>query len=126
MSKTAIGKKCTLNDTELIDKVQEWVSRLCKSGGSDWRLHVPVSFNTDPDMLITELCNRFKEYRNQSDKAAIQYQLCPKCNGQGIVCKPPYVAGDVHEWTSNESVFTCDICNGSKIIPMCGISSIKP
>lgn len=48
---------------------------------------------------------------------SISYQLCPKCNGQGIVSKPPYVAGDVYEWSSTQSSFTCDVCNGSKIIP---------
>jgi DnaJ-class molecular chaperone len=46
------------------------------------------------------------------------YQLCPKCNGQGIVSKPSYVPGDVHEWNSTSSSFMCDVCWGSKIIPM--------
>lgn len=49
---------------------------------------------------------------------AVPYQLCPKCNGQGIVSKPPYIAGDVHEWASTQVSFQCDVCNGSKIIPM--------
>lgn len=48
----------------------------------------------------------------------VPYQLCPKCNGQGVVSKPPYVAGDVHEWASTSSAFPCDVCNGNKIIPM--------
>ena len=50
--------------------------------------------------------------------AAVPYQLCPKCNGQGQVSKPPYIAGDVHEWSSSSCIFLCDVCNGSKIIPM--------
>ena len=50
--------------------------------------------------------------------ADVPYQLCPKCNGQGQVSKPPYIAGDVHEWSSSSCIFTCDVCNGSKIIPM--------
>lgn len=50
--------------------------------------------------------------------AAVPYQLCPKCNGQGQVSKPPYIAGDVHEWSSSSCIFPCDVCNGSKIIPM--------
>jgi len=49
---------------------------------------------------------------------AAPYQLCPKCNGQGSVSKPPHVAGDVHEWNSNQISFVCDVCNGAKIIPM--------
>ena len=45
-----------------------------------------------------------------------EYQLCPKCNGQGTVSKPPYVAGDVNHWASSSSAFQCDVCNGNKII----------
>lgn len=41
---------------------------------------------------------------------------CPKCDGQGIVSKPPWVAGDVHQWSSAETAYTCDVCNGAKII----------
>jgi len=48
----------------------------------------------------------------------VPYQLCPKCNGQGVVSKPPYVAGDVLQWTSGGSAFTCDVCTGNKIISM--------
>ncbi len=32
-----------------------------------------------------------------------EYQLCPKCSGQGIINKPPYVTGDVTEWVDNAS-----------------------
>ena len=45
------------------------------------------------------------------------YQLCPKCNGQGIVSKPPWVAGDVNEWiSSGGGNYVCGVCNGAKII----------
>lgn len=54
----------------------------------------------------------------RGNKAAIPYQLCPKCNGQGQVTKPPYTPGDVNEWVSSSIIFQCDVCNGSKIIPM--------
>ncbi len=47
-----------------------------------------------------------------------EYQNCPKCNGQGTVAKPPYVPGDVFEWSgSTATTFVCDVCNGAKIIP---------
>lgn len=45
-------------------------------------------------------------------------QKCPKCDGQGIVSKPPYIAGDVHQWSSTSASFMCDVCDGQKIIPM--------
>jgi len=41
---------------------------------------------------------------------------CPKCDGQGIVSKPPWVAGDVHQWSSTQTTFQCDVCHGEKII----------
>jgi len=49
---------------------------------------------------------------------AIPYQKCPKCDGQGTVCKPPYVAGDQYTWSSSAINFVCDVCEGRKIIPM--------
>jgi len=48
----------------------------------------------------------------------IPYQLCPKCQGQGIVGKPPYINDDQTTWSSTSVSFTCDVCNGTKIIPM--------
>lgn len=41
---------------------------------------------------------------------------CPKCDGQGIVSKPPWIAGDVHQWSSAEVTYQCDVCQGAKII----------
>jgi len=46
----------------------------------------------------------------------MHYQLCPKCNGQGSVTKPPYVPGDVHEWSETATAFVCDVCHGAKIL----------
>lgn len=49
---------------------------------------------------------------------AVPFQKCPKCDGQGIVSKPPYIAGDVYQWSSSELTHQCDVCNGAKIISM--------
>jgi DnaJ-class molecular chaperone len=46
----------------------------------------------------------------------MQYQLCPKCNGQGTVTKPPWVQGDVYKWASSSTSFVCDVCNGDKVL----------
>jgi cytochrome c5 len=43
-------------------------------------------------------------------------KICPVCNGQGIVSKPPWVAGDQRQWTSSSTAFPCDVCHGFKII----------
>lgn len=45
-----------------------------------------------------------------------EWQLCPKCNGQGIVSKPHHVAGDVNTWVANATSFRCDVCQGAKIL----------
>jgi hypothetical protein len=52
--------KVTLSDSELIDKCDDWVSSLAKTGGKSWCLRVPVDFKNDPDVLFAELINRFK------------------------------------------------------------------
>jgi len=46
----------------------------------------------------------------------IEYQLCPKCNGQGRVSKAPYVSGDVEVWADTVTSHLCDVCNGAKVI----------
>jgi hypothetical protein len=58
--------KCTLSDAELIDRCSEWVDKLCKSGGQAWSLRVPVDFERDPDILISELIQRFKSERERT------------------------------------------------------------
>lgn len=56
---------CTLSDQELIEKCEEWISSLARSGGDTWCLSVPVDFNRDPDMLFSELIKRFKEQQEE-------------------------------------------------------------
>lgn len=59
-----MAANCTLSDQELIDKCDQWVTSLAKSGGETWSLSVPVNFNKDPDMLFIELINRFKALKH--------------------------------------------------------------
>lgn len=42
--------------------------------------------------------------------------VCPKCQGQGLVSKPPWLPAGIDKWTSGETAYTCDVCNGQKII----------
>lgn len=52
-------KTCKLSDEDLVKKCAEWVDKLCKSGGSSWSLSVPVNFEKDPDILLSELIKRY-------------------------------------------------------------------
>ena len=54
---------------ELIEKTKAWNTRLCRSGGREWTLRVPVSEN-DPDMLIGEVCKRLESL--EAENAAIR------------------------------------------------------
>lgn len=62
--------KCPLNNTELVEKAQEWVSKLCKTGGQAWSLRIPVDLKHDPDVVISELANRYKEALALLEKAS--------------------------------------------------------
>jgi hypothetical protein len=53
-------KECTLSDQELVRKVDEWNGKLCRTKGGAWCLSIPPNLNSDPDMLIAELCKRFE------------------------------------------------------------------
>lgn len=54
---------------------------------------------------------------SKSDIQFGEWQLCPKCNGQGKVSKPPYAAGDIPYWESaTNASWVCDVCNGAKIL----------
>jgi len=46
----------------------------------------------------------------------MHYQLCPKCNGQGIVSKPSWVPADVYQWSTTQASFVCDVCGGNKTL----------
>lgn len=46
----------------------------------------------------------------------LEWQLCPKCNGQGTVSKPAHVQGDQNEWTTTSLTNVCNVCIGKGII----------
>jgi len=53
-----------------------------------------------------------KQIKNIASEANyIPYQLCPKCNGEGIIIA---ITGQIALYTQN----ICDVCAGAKIIPM--------
>lgn len=43
--------------------------------------------------------------------------VCPVCNGQGIVSKPPNIPGDVNQWVSSGTGgYTCPACKGNCVL----------
>jgi hypothetical protein len=53
---------CTLSNDELCNKIDSFITELCITGGKSLSLSVPVNFNRDPDVLISELIKRFKAF----------------------------------------------------------------
>jgi hypothetical protein len=51
-----------------------------------------------------------------SDANGGHWQKCPKCDGQGIISKPPWINGDQNTWTASEGSYTCNLCNGQMVI----------
>lgn len=58
--------RCNLTDEELIEKCRAEVSRLCQTGGKAWNMRVPVDFNNDSDMLLSEIIRRFELLKKYS------------------------------------------------------------
>ena len=88
---------------------------------ADFIAHAP----TDIDRLFTlaeRLTARIEELEadveKQRDEAAAELEikaasvvLCPNCNGQRTVSRPPWVAGDVQEWNNTSlGPYGCPTC----------------
>lgn len=54
------------------------------------------------------------------------YQLCPKCDGQKTVSRPPGTPSDVRPRSSWEASYPCDICKGEGVIPRPEIKNMQP
>jgi hypothetical protein len=61
MTYDEIEKVILLSDNELIEKCDEWVGKLCETGGRAWSLQVPANPEVDPDLLFSELIDRYKQ-----------------------------------------------------------------
>lgn len=82
----------------------------------DEQLYLPVThWMPLPQPPGSSLPANQNPVKQQEEKYGV-WQLCPKCLGQGIVSKPPWIAADVHEWSATSTNFPCDVCNGSKIL----------
>jgi len=74
-------------------------------------------FSTELDTGFTCMkCGTDNQPHRGIYSSAAEWIKCPKCDGQGIVSKPPYVAGDQNTWTDTQTIHTCNLCNGSMVI----------
>lgn len=83
-----------------------WIEKDHENSAVDW-----------VKLMADDLSRRFDSELEQV-KNNVPMQKCPKCDGQGIVSKPPWIAGDQHTWDSTSISHQCDVCSGQKIIPM--------
>jgi hypothetical protein len=90
--------------------VAEWDDR------KDW--YLPGFENCFEDSGFEEIGSRVSGEPPKPD--AVPYQLCPKCFGDG------------HLWRYNSPAImgtsctpTCDVCNGSKVIPMLMVEKLS-
>lgn len=77
-------------------------------------LYIPQSNTLRIDRIETIISERDGWMRVGNGET--EWQKCPKCDGQGIVSKPPWIAGDVYEWSSTAAQHQCNVCNGAMII----------
>ena len=46
-----------------------------------------------------------------------EVHTCPNCRGTGLVSYPPYLAGDIGQWTGvGAGPYPCKSCNGKGVI----------
>jgi hypothetical protein len=87
-------------------EVEELTSKLIEALDKERdRIDELESLLVEKEAEIAELKAKFKPV-----------QLCPKCQGTGVLSKPPGVPFDVTGWSSSSAVHTCDICSGRKTV----------
>ena len=132
LSYNELGYRLKLNGGLKMQNKEEKICLLCGGGMKEYvtrfkcrKCHNEVAKDGISKVLMNNSPKKHSE--NLSCVAnvmpCVPYQVCPKCNGQGQVTKPPYIAGDQNTWSSSSAISQCDVCNGQKIIPMFILSS---
>lgn len=75
-------------------------------------LHIGPKFSKE----YADLKLRVEQNLNIHSVMLSGWQACPKCHGQGIVSKPPYLAGDINHWSDSQGQHECNVCKGKMII----------
>jgi len=72
---------------------------------------VTFSENDIKDQTHRAKCQQLCNQNNLADKF-VPYQVCPKCNGSGLIINEGFGYGTA------PITIECDVCEGAKIIPM--------
>ena len=75
---------------------------------------VRMGESDEPTSMDGELEPLFQMGLNRQNGG--QWVKCPKCDGQGTVSKPSWIAGDQNTWTDTQTSHTCNLCNGMMVI----------
>lgn len=51
--------ECTLDDATLVSRVKAALVELVETVGESWMLHIPARPDSDPDLIMTELVQRY-------------------------------------------------------------------
>lgn len=57
-----------LSDIELIDRCDSWIESMIRAGVRDWKRNTSTCQNEDPDLLFSELIERFKKKIDKNEK----------------------------------------------------------
>ena len=72
-----------------------------------------IGYETKSVRDLRDLILQWQELDRNSDKCI----KCPVCDGTGLVSKPPWVAGDQHEWSSTSTgPYPCGACQASGLL----------
>ncbi len=100
---------------QITEKAKKIISKICRvrypfDADRQWsEIQFLSEALTDPELLKAQgLCNEWVRVG--------EWQICPKCNGQGIVCKPPWIPAEVDQWSSTGENHQCNLCNGAMVI----------
>lgn len=69
-------KRCTLSDKELIEKSNKIISETSKTYGKAWKMSIPVNFNDDSDMVLSELVRRYEVQTSENAQIREALDVC--------------------------------------------------
>lgn len=78
--------KTTLSDQELVNHCDFLIKDFCKNGfkSGHWTMRIPAEPNRDPDLVFSELIDRFNVVRSKSSNS--DYEKCHKDEFENIIC----------------------------------------